>query len=125
MGVNIRGERFDIYKVGQIEFLRVPKKAQKEQANFTAVATIQDIAGATSRCKQSRYITSMNFGGAWLLGRPLEVTMERGHMNVLLGSVPMKPSIQPTPIGKMLKVHLRDETQLIVKVGKAKIVVTR
>merc|ERR1719408_93436 len=35
--VNIRGQRFDIYKVGQIEFLRVPKKAEKEQANFTAV----------------------------------------------------------------------------------------
>jgi len=123
--VNIRGQRFDIYKVGQIEFLRVPKKAQKEQANFTVVATIQDVAGSTSRCKQSRYITSMNFGGTWLKDKPLEVSMDRGHMNVMLGGVQMKPSLQPMPIGRMVKVHLRDETQLIVKVGKAKIVVSR
>jgi len=123
--VNIRGERFDIYKLGQVEFLRVPYQSSKQEANFTAQAFIQDVAGSTSRCKESRYITSMIFGGAWLGNHNLEVLMDRGHMKVLFGGVQMKPSLQPIPMGGMVQVHMRDETQLLVKIGAAKIVVSR
>jgi len=123
--VNIRGQRFDIYKVGQVEFLRVPYLSKNEQANFTALATIQDVAGSTSRCKESRYITSFLFGGAWFGDRHLEVSMDRGHMNVLLGGVKMKPSPRPLLIGGMVQAHMLDETKLQVQIGAAKIVVFR
>ena len=123
--VNLRGERFDIYKLGQLEFLRVPYQSKKDQANFTAVATIQDVAGSTSRCKESRYITSVLFSGAWLRSRPLEVSIDRGQMNVLLGGVQVKPSLQPLPIGDMVQLHMPDETLLHVKIGEANIVVSR
>merc|ERR1719197_1666758 len=51
--------------------------------------------------------------------------MEHGHMKVLLGGAAVKPSLQPIPVGGMVQVHMRDETQLLVKMGAAKIVVSR
>jgi len=123
--VNIRGERFDIYKVGQVEFLRVPYQSKKELANFTALATIQDVSGSTSRCEESRYITSIMFGGAWLGERALEVSMDQGHMNVLHGGVPVKPSLQPLSIGGMVHAQMLDETLLHLQIGAAKIVISR
>merc|ERR1712151_742526 len=87
---NTLGQRFDIYKSGQMEFLRVPFESASGKADFTVLATIKGVSQSINKCEESRYITSLRFGGAWLGDKPLEVSMEQGRMIVLLGGVQMK-----------------------------------
>jgi len=51
--------------------------------------------------------------------------MERGQMNVLLGGVQVKPSLEPLSIGDMVQLHMPDEALLHMKIGEANIVVSR
>jgi hypothetical protein len=115
--INTRGERFDIFKTGQMEFLRVPYESVSGSANFTLLATIENTRESITQCDESRYITSLLFGGAWFSGQPLDVTMDHGQMVVRLGGVPVKPSPQPRTLGNMLQLHRPDENQVHVGVG--------
>jgi len=119
--INTRGERFDIFKTGQIEFLRVPYDSVSGNANFTLLATIQNTRESTVQCDESRYITSLLFDGAWFGGQPLDVTMDHGQMVVRLGGVQVKPSPQPRTIGNMLQLHMSDEDQIHLDVGETRI----
>jgi len=116
--INTRGERFDIFKTGQMEFLRVPYESVSGNANFTLLTTIENTRESITQCDESRYITSLLFGGAWFSGQPLEVTMDHGQMVVRLGGVPVKPSPQPRTLGNMLQLHMPDENQVHVGVGE-------
>jgi len=121
---NTRGERFDIFKSGQMEFLRVPYESVTKNANFTVLATIQGVSDSIEKCKEYRYITSLRFGGAWLGDQLLDVAMHEQQMVVLLGGVKVKPSLQPLPIGNM-QLNMPNERQLHVGVGATWIDVSR
>jgi len=115
---NNRGERFDIYEFGQMEFLRVPYESAPSKANLTVLVTIQGANGSDPQCDERRYMKSVHFGGAWLEGRLLDVTVQRGQMGVLFGGAPMQPSRQSLRIGNMLQLHMPDENQLHVGFGE-------
>jgi hypothetical protein len=122
---NTRGERFDIYKSGRMEFLRVPYDSAAIDANFTVLATIEAVKESIHQCDESRYITSLLFGGAWLEDRLLRIAMQNGQMEVLLGGVQVKPSADARPIGKMVQLQMPEENQVHVGVGGMWIDVSR
>merc|ERR1719482_475409 len=106
---NTLGQRFDIYKSDQMEFLRVPFESASENANFTVLATIKSVSESINKCEESRYITALRFGGAWLRDQFLDVSMQKGRMIVLLGGVQMKPSPEHLRISSMLQLHMPNE----------------
>jgi len=110
-----------------MQFLRVPYESSKEKANFTALATIEDTAASTSRCTESRYITSMLFEGAWFEGKPLKVSMDEGRMRVLHGGIEVKPSQEAILSTGMVEIRMPDEGKVHVAIGNedAEVVVTR
>ena len=55
----------------------------------------------------------------------LQVTMQKGHMVVQVGGVQMEPSLKPVHFGKMVLLHMPDESQLHVGVGDTWIDVSR
>jgi hypothetical protein len=111
--------------MGMMEFLRVPYESVSGEANFTAFATIEDVAGSLDECKRALYITSARFGGAWLGGRGVEVSIHSGEMMVSHAGVRMKPSPQPVPIGNMLQLHLPREDLLHLRIGTASVDISR
>jgi len=95
---NTRGEKFDIYKSGQMEFLRVPYECVRNGpdgcgTNFTVLATIAGVSESIKDCGRNRYITSLRFVGDWLRDRQLDVEMRQGKMVVLLGGDQLEPSL--------------------------------
>jgi hypothetical protein len=114
-----------VYKIGQLEFLRVPFESATEKANLTLLATIEDTVGSSNQCAQARYITSLQFGGAWIGNHKLEVSMHKGEMVVSRGGSRVKPSPHVRHIGKMLKLHMPDVDQLHVSSGQMSIDVFR
>jgi len=127
--MNTRGEKFDIYKSGQMEFLRVPYGCVPDGenhcgANFTVHATIQGVSESYD-CGQSHYITSLRFGGAWLKDHPLEVQMKSGEMVVLLQGGRVTPSFKRRTITNEVQVYMPDEYQVHVGAGETWIDVSR
>jgi len=122
---NIHGQTFDINKVGQMEFLRVPLESAITKANLTLLATIEDVLGAQDKCEQSLYITSLQFGGAWLGDRKLEVSMHKGEMAVSFDGERVKPSDKALPLGSMLHLDFPNEDQFHVSLGQTSIDVAR
>jgi hypothetical protein len=120
--INIRGERFNIMKSGQMEFLRVPYESASEKANLTVSATIEDMSGEGGGCSALTRIASLRFGGAWLGEQVLAVTMD-GHdgFSALLDGVQVNQSLEPVSIGGplsigggVLRLHMPDEAHLSI-----------
>jgi len=127
--MNTRGEKFDIHKTGQMEFIRVPYECMPDGANgcgsnFTVHAMVQGVSESQKDCGRSQYITSLHFGGAWLEERGLEVQMIEGEMVVFLERVPLEPSPQPVPVTNMVQIHMPQKNMLHIGAGSAWVDVT-
>jgi len=107
---NTRGDKFNIMKSGLMEFLRVPYESASEEANLTVSATVEDMKD--DKCSFDKRIASFNFGGTWLGGRVLDVTMHKPEthvISVLLDGNRVTPSSQPLNIGSVLQLHISRE----------------
>jgi hypothetical protein len=121
---NTRGQKFDLYKTGQMEFLRVPFASSGKNVNLTLSAMIEQRGGSTHTCTRELFITSLSLGGAWLSGRPLVLAVGEGHtgkLAVLLGGVPLSPSPKVVTISEHMKLHMLNEKQFHIGVGSASI----
>jgi len=121
--INIRGERFNIMKTGQMEFLRVPYESASETANLTVSATIEDMSGEGGGCSALTRIASLRFGSAWLGERVLDVTMDERHdvLSAMFDGVKINQSFDFANIGGSLRVgggvlrmHMPDESHLSI-----------
>jgi hypothetical protein len=75
--VNLQGEHFDINHEGQFELMRLPQAVERP-AEFSFLATIQPDLGKPC----TTYITQVEFSGAWLGGRSLQIRCyRRSHSN--------------------------------------------
>lgn len=117
---NIRGEKFNVFKTGHMEFLRVPFKSAYTDANLTLLGVVQDIVGTSDECEQQRYITSVFFGGAWMGDRKLNVSIQDGELAVRLGTsfARINSSDHEIPIGDLLHLHAHDKEQLQLRAGE-------
>jgi hypothetical protein len=122
---NILGQRFNVFKVGRLEFLRVPFQSRPVEANLTILATVDDIVGTLDECKQARYITSLVFGGAWVSDNRLLVSMSSsGQMRVSLGGQRLEPSDRPLSLGQVLHLHMPSEDKVELRAGETAFAVT-
>merc|ERR1712130_109903 len=124
MMTNIRGESFNLYGPGSMEFLRVPFEAAPTEANLTVLANVEDIVGTNSQCKQARYITSVLFGRDWVGDRKLKVSMREGEILAQLGGDPVDPSGQEFSIGNWLQLKMPNEEELQLRAGDMMISLT-
>jgi len=129
--INSRGENFNIFKTGQMEFLRVPYESVAEKADFTAIATIQAVAETDNKCEEADYIQGMRFGGSWLKGKSLEINLDPIHpgavqkkVTVLLGGHQVMQSPEPIDVGEKMKLIWNHDEQLVLKVGEASVDMT-
>jgi len=126
--INSRGEHFNIFKTGQMEFLRVPYESVAAKADFTALATIQAVAETDNKCEQVQYITGMRFGGSWLKGKSLEINLDsinpggvQKQMSVLLGGEQVMQSPEPIDVGEKMQLIWNNDEQAVLKVGEASV----
>lgn len=117
---NIRGEKFNVYKVGEMTFLRVPYQSTYKDANLTILGFVQDLEGTSDECKQRRYITSLLFGGAWVGDQALKVSIEDGELIARVGPsfARVNPSDNEIPIGELLLLRVLDKERLQLRAGQ-------
>jgi hypothetical protein len=114
---NVHGDTFNVFKVGSMDFLRVPLESSVKDANLSVFGAVKDLVGTSDRCEQSRYITSLLFGGAWIGEHRLKVLMQEGEMSVWLGEKPVKTSSEETPIGTRLHLSRSNDDELQLRAG--------
>ena len=124
--INTRGQSFDVYKTGQMEFLRVPSESTTEGAKLTALATIEPSSlSPTRKCTRELYIASLKFGGAWLMGHLLVLSRAGKKMSATLDDVPLKPSPEQG-ISEKVKFFMHDnQKRFFVVIGATLIDVSR
>merc|ERR1719343_581144 len=88
--VNIRGERFDVFKTGQLEFLRIPYAPIDGKTNLNLFATIQDAGVTSHKCHKRSFITKLLLNGSWFNGNSFEINAAeinstRKELNVISG----------------------------------------
>jgi len=124
--INSRGEHFNIFKTGQMEFLRVPYESKAAKADFTAIASIEAIGETDNKCEGANFITGMRFSGSWLKGKTLEVNLDsisegavQKKVTVLLGGDQLIPAPEPIDVGENMKLIWHHDEQVVLKVGEA------
>jgi hypothetical protein len=119
---NIRGQTYNLYKTGMVEFLRLPFESPSANANLTVSGKVEALPGTSDKCKQARYIKSVLFGGAWLEDRKLLVSLsDTGDMYTSLDGTHLKPFDAEVPVGPILHVRMLDEETFRLRAGKASI----
>jgi hypothetical protein len=123
---NIRGEKFNVFKVGHLEFLRVPLQSAYKDANLTILGNVKDLVGTSDQCEQVRYITSVLFGGAWVGDQKLNVSVEGGELVARVGTSfeRINPSDHATPIGSLLHLHMPDKGHAQLRAGQMSIAIS-
>jgi hypothetical protein len=119
--VNILGEHFNIWRLGEVELLRIPRNSTNSTAALRLVANVSETAKGSSECTRAPYMTSMRLGGAWFDNRELSVKMVDGEMRVILGSMSITPSSEQVTVKSKLIVARPSEARVTVQVGNATI----
>jgi hypothetical protein len=122
---NALGESFDIKRLGQHEFLRVPRESASEAANFTVTAKIVDWADSIDECAAVPYIQSLRFGGLWLEHHGVDVEMLSDDMVVSVAGVAQKATFEPLSLGADVMLSMPRKGDLTLRVGSASIGVVR
>jgi len=120
--MNIIGEHFNIWLLGEVELLRIPRNSSyRPQLRFVATVSNTDDSQSGSDCNTAPYMTSMRLGGAWFDDRELSVKMVDGEMRVILGSMSITPSSEQVTVKSKLIVARPSEARVTVQVGNATI----
>jgi len=118
--VNIRGEKFDIWRLGTVELLRLhEKESHHPQFRFTANVSSEHETQSDSLCA-ARYMTSMRFSGSWFGNQEVYIRLVAGEMRVHVGDKSLI-TLEKVPIGKSLSVFRPSEALVTVSVGDATI----
>merc|ERR1719343_1623591 len=73
--VNILGEHFNIWRLGEAELLRIPRNSTASTAGFSFVAHVSETGQGSDTCNRAPYMTAMRLGGSWFGSRELFVKM--------------------------------------------------
>jgi len=118
--VNIRGEKFDIWRLGTVELLRLhDKDSHHPEFRFTANVSSEHETQSVSLC-DARYMTSMRFSGSWFGNQEVYIRLVDGEMRVHVGDKSLIP-LEQVLIGKNLGVSRPSESLVTVSVGDATI----
>merc|ERR1719356_970752 len=118
--VNIRGEKFDIWRLGTVELLRLhDKDSHHPEFRFTANVSSEHETQSVSLC-DARYMTSMRFSGSWFGNQEVYIRLVDGEMRVHVGDKSLIP-LEQVLIGKKLSVSRPSESLVTVSVGDATI----
>jgi len=118
--VNIRGETFDIWRLGAVELLRIPRDAHDHpQIHFTANVSSEQETQSGSLCS-GRYMTAMRLSGSWFGNQEVYIKLVAGEIRVHVGKKSLSP-LEKVPIGKSLSVSRPSEMLVTVLVGDATI----
>jgi len=118
--VNIRGEKFDIWRLGTVQLLRLPETDNHHpQFRFTANVSSEHDTQSDSGCA-ARYMTSMRFSGSWFGNQEVYIRLVAGEMRVHVGDKSLI-TLEKVPIGKSLSVFRPSEALVTVSVGDATI----
>jgi len=118
--INIMGEKFDIWRLGAVELLRIPRDAHDHpQIHFIANVSSEHETESGSLCA-GRYMTAMRLSGSWFGDQEVYVKLEAGEMRVHVGKKSVSP-LDKVPIGKSLTVSRPSESLVTVLVGDATI----
>merc|ERR1719293_203686 len=69
--VNILGEHFNIWRLGEVELLKIPRNSTSSTAALRFVADVSATGNGTDECTRAPYMTSMRLGGSWFGTREL------------------------------------------------------
>lgn len=121
--VNILGEQFNLWRLGEVELLKIPRHAAKPLLHM--VVNVSDAGHYTNNdCVEAPYMTAMNLS---LHGDELGISMVDDKMKVFLNGVPLAPSFTPVKLGKRWRefdgfsVVVPSDYHVKVDVGKASI----
>merc|ERR1719199_1210609 len=90
--VNIMGEHFNIWQLGEVELLRIPQSSMLvTKLRFVAQVSNEDGTQSGSNCKRAPYMTAMRLNGSWFGNQELLVEMVDGEMQVHVGSKSLSP----------------------------------
>jgi len=118
--VNIKGERFNLWRLGAVELLRIPRNSHNHpQIRFTANVSSEHGAQADSRCS-ARYMTSMRFRGSWFGTEEVYIVLIAGEMRVHVGNKSLS-QLEKVHIAKNLIVSRPSESLVTVVAGDATI----
>merc|ERR1719293_339795 len=68
---NIMGEHFNIWRLGEVELLRIPRNSTASTVGLSFVAHVSEAGTGVDSCVRSPYMTAMRLGGGWFGGREL------------------------------------------------------
>jgi len=118
--VNVNGEIFDIWRLGAVELLRIPRNSHNHpQIRFTANVSSDHGTQSDTRCT-ARYMTSMRFSGSWFGNQEVYITLVAGEMRVHVGKKSLSP-LEKVQIEKSLVVSRPSESLVTVLAGDATI----
>jgi len=118
--VNVNGEIFDIWRLGAVELLRIPRNSHNHpQIRFTANVSSDHGTQSDLRCT-ARYMTSMRFSGSWFGNQEVYITLVAGEMRVHVGKKSLSP-LEKVQIEKSLVVSRPSESLVTVLAGDATI----
>jgi len=119
--VNINGEHFNIWRLGEVELLRIPRDPMhRAQIRFVAKVSNENEAQSGNGCTRAPYMTAMRLSGSWFGNRELFIRMVAGEMRVHVGSKNLSP-LEKVPIEDNLIVSRPSEALVTVQAGNATI----
>jgi len=136
---NIMGEKFDIWRLGEVELLRIPQSSTWSNASLRMIATVTERGNNSGNaCVKAPYMTAMRLHGSWLDGQEVFITMIGGKMKVSVGkdgfsgqNDELPISVMPKlvggfnkQIGSVVKIRRFNERQASLLMGSAMITVT-
>lgn len=119
--VNILGEQFNIWRLGEAELLKIPRNSSASTADLRFLADVTEVGKGSGACARPPYMTAMRLGGNWVGTRELSVQMVDGEMRVLLGKKKLKPSLEHLRVTDNLIVTRPSEARVKIEVGNATI----
>jgi hypothetical protein len=119
--VNILGEQFNIWRLGEAELLKIPRNSSASTAGLRFLADVTEGGKGSGACARPPYMTAMRLSGNWFGTRELFVQMVDGEMRVLLGSKNLNPSLERLRVTDNLIVTRPSEARVTIEVGNATI----
>jgi len=119
--VNIVGEHFNIWRLGEVELLRIPRNPMyRTQIRFVAMVSDEQGEQSDNSCTRAPYMTAMRLSGSLFGNQELFIRMVAGEMRVHVGSKSLSP-LENVPIKSNLTISRPSEALVSVQAGNATI----